>query len=428
MIHRNTRILPYILYLLSTANLVSSPPPSWPFIVSSMSLNLTAAYRIKKRSPNKNPLNQLHRKPKSSSPRKPATPPSHHHATTSRSSSTGNSWPSDGPVDTPQDVPAAIAFVLARRFTPLPETLVGLGLSRDALADILSFRRALPPVVPLSHLHALLPSRTDTERAIAALTADGTLRRVQLRGGTSTASTMDAVMLTDDFLKAVARSSLDDETKEAFLALLAVNPSLATLTPDMLSRDAIMALLAAGFITINSSVGDDSIAAVDITALTPTTAMSAVVPLPSRDHTHISTLSSLASISHSHSLPSRTSQVSSGSKAISYSITPPNLGLLTHLHASTKSHLLDVLRRCSHREATMSYLCEKWDGGVSKNKHRRGGSSSSSSKKESKFEGRTRKWREFRGVTVEWVVAGLVGAGILEEFHAVGIGRGVRVV
>ncbi|KAF3919312.1 hypothetical protein ABW21_db0201456 [Orbilia brochopaga] len=284
----------------------------------------------------------------------------------------------------------------------------------------------MPRVVLLAHLHALLPSRTETERSIAALAADGVLRRVQVRG-TAISSSMEGVMLTDDFLIAVARSSLDGEVKEPFLELLARDPSLATLESTMLPRDSIMALLSAGFLTINSSTGTHNDVGVDITALTPTTV--AAGPLPPRDHTHISTLSSLSSISQSRSsLSSSSSQSrSANNTSISYTITPPNLGLLTHLHASSKSHILDILRRCPNKEATISYLRERWDGGVSKNKHRedkrkRNGEGGG------KFEGRTRKWREYRGVSVDWVVAGLVGSGVLEGFYAVGVGRGYRVV
>lgn len=69
----------------------------------------------------------------------------------------------------------------------------------------------------------------------------------------------------------------------------------------------------------------------------------------------------------------------------------------------------------------MLYLRERWDGGVSKGKNKR-----ASKHEVAKFEGRTRKWKDFKGVTVEWVIGGLMGAGVVENFEAIGMGMGVR--
>ncbi|KAK6507095.1 hypothetical protein TWF481_005544 [Arthrobotrys musiformis] len=417
-----------------------------------MSLNFTASYRIKKSQPGaasrKNPLNQLHRKSSAnSSPRKsssstPSTPP-----VSSISSSNGYdddndndplslyspSWPTaprSAPL--PTTVLESMEYILSHQFTPLPPTLTGLGISRDLLAEILNYRKSFPPVVPLPHLHSVLLSPTETEREITSLVTDGTLRRVTIKTGNTT--TLDGIISTDDFLKSIASSSaLDAETKDAFLSLFVTNPSLATITSNpaasnTLPRETIMALLSAGFLTINSTItSTPASSAVDITTLTPTTAMTYVAPLPQKDHSHISTLSSLSSISPNHrnasNLPPSSSK-SSGSKdvCIEYTITPPSLGLLTNLYSSTKSHLLDILRHCPHRQATIEFVREKWDGGVSKNK----GSVRRIKDKEVKFEGRTRKWREHKGVTVEWVLGGLLGGGVIEGFGK-GWGRGVKV-
>ncbi|KAF3915987.1 hypothetical protein AA313_de0208860 [Arthrobotrys entomopaga] len=418
-------------------------------------LNLTAGYRIKKRTPGaaaqrKNPLNQLHRK--TSSPRKPpsstaaATPPLS--SSTSSFSLCSLGWPTDDSDATlPTTVLEAITYILTHQFTPLPETLTGLGLSRDIIADILNFRRSLPPVVPIPHLHSLLPSPTGTERAIAALITDGTLRKVQIRTGNATY--LEGVIQTDEFLKSIAQSSgIDSDTKDALLSLLAADPTLATITSDMTSKnslpkDTIMSLLSAGFLVINQSSYSSSSdstsggvvgATVDITTLTRTTAMKTLTTLPEKDHSHISTLASLASVSSSSrngNIGSYNNNSSSSSNrnsvnlmrkgdAIEYTITPPHLGLLTHLYTSSKSHMLDILRHLPHREATVGYLREKWDGGVSKNKNktRKRGA-------EVKFEGRTRKWKEFRGLTVDWVIGGLMGSGVTEGFDTA-VGKGVR--
>ncbi|KAK6350859.1 hypothetical protein TWF718_004041 [Orbilia javanica] len=416
-----------------------------------MSLNFTASYRIKKSQPGaasqrKNPLNQLRRKP-TSSPRKPSraiplvssTPGGNDNDSNNNDADDDDtlslyspSWPTttrSGPL--PATVLEGMKYILSHQFTPLPPTLTGLGLSRDLLAEILNYRKSFPPVVPLPHLHSVLRSPTETEREIASLVADGTLRRVTIKTGNM--ATLDGVILTDDFLKSIASSSvLDAEIKDSFLSLFVNDPSLTTITSDpaasnTLPKEYIMELLSAGFLIINSTTAFGA-PAVDITTLTPTSAMTYITPLPEKDHSHISTLSSLSSISSNNrnasNLPSTISTSSkSKNNYIEYTITPPSLGLLTNLYSSTKSHLLDILRHCPHRQATIEFVREKWDGGVSKNK----GSIRKKKDGEVKFEGRTRKWRDHKGVTVEWVLGGLLGSGVVEGFGK-GWGRGVKVV
>ncbi|EWC46178.1 hypothetical protein DRE_04556 [Drechslerella stenobrocha 248] len=311
-------------------------------------------------------------------------------------------------------------------FSPLPEPLVGLGLSRDALTETLTLRRAIPPVVPIAHLHALLPSSpTATERAIAALVAGG--RRVSILQPGARAR-FEGVIRTEDFVASVTRcSALSKNVKEAFLGVLAAHPATATIAAETLPRDAVMELLAAGFLTISnvaqlhdpsgSSFGDG--ASVDIAALTPT--VGALI-IPQQDHTHLSSLSSLASVS---SASSRTPpQLSTAGASVEYTVTPPNLGLLTHLQVASRARMLEILRRCPQREATLAFLREKWDGGVSKQKQARVGRRDPAARK---WEGRTRKWREYKGLTADWVIDGMVGGGVLETFHAVGVGMGVKI-
>ncbi|KAK6361899.1 hypothetical protein TWF730_005608 [Orbilia blumenaviensis] len=412
-----------------------------------MSLNFTASYRIKKgqqgaAAQRKNPLNQLRRKT-TSSPRKSSsassTPPvssisggNEHDDDNDSLSLYYPSWPTASRSALPTTVLGGMEYILSNQFTALPPTLTGLGLSRDLLAEVLNYRKSFPSVVPLPHLHSVLMSPTETEREITSLVADGTLRRVTVKTGSTT--TLNGVISTDNFLKSVASSpALDADTKDAFLLLFMNYPSLTTITSDpaasnTLPKEKIMALLSAGFLTINSA-GASTSSEVDITALTPTTAMTYITPLPEKDHSHISTLASLSSISSNYRNKAKFSSDLHSSKTskskntyIEYTITPPYLGLLTNLYSTTKSHLLDILRHCPHRQATIEFIREKWDGGVSKNKN-----SVRRKKEEVKYEGRTRKWREHKGVTVEWVLGGLLGSGAIEGFGN-GWSKGVKLV
>ena len=47
-----------------------------------------------------------------------------------------------GRVTADKTVREAISYILSHQFTPLPETLSGLGISSQAVTDVLNFRKA----------------------------------------------------------------------------------------------------------------------------------------------------------------------------------------------------------------------------------------------------------------------------------------------
>jgi len=103
----------------------------------------------------------------------------------------------------------------------------------------------------------------------------------------------------------------------------------------------------------------------------------------------------------------------------------PNTGSYLKLVTAARSHMISLLMKSRFREMPMYLLRERWDGGVSaddpaaKAKEYRG-----------EFSGilpsRTRKWKQFYGLSFDWVLAECLGAGLIEIFETGSVGRAVR--
>jgi hypothetical protein len=88
--------------------------------------------------------------------------------------------------------------------------------------------------------------------------------------------------------------------------------------------------------------------------------------------------------------------------------------------------LVSLLAKSSrYKEAPMSLLRERWDGGVASDD-----SASTAKKTRGEFvgvlPGRTKKWKQFYGLKFEWVLEECVGAGLVECFETRSVGTGVR--
>lgn len=72
-------------------------------------------------------------------------------------------------------------------------------------------------------------------------------------------------------------------------------------------------------------------------------------------------------------------------------------------------------------------LKERWNGGIASNE-----AAYMAKKSRGEFAGilpgQTRKWKQFRGLSFEWVLEEAVGAGLVEVFETGSVGRGVRTV
>ena len=78
------------------------------------------------------------------------------------------------------------------------------------------------------------------------------------------------------------------------------------------------------------------------------------------------------------------------------------------------------------REIPVSLLRERWDGGIS------GDDPAAKAKKyRGEFTGilpsRTRKWKQFHGLSFDWTLAECLGAGLVEVFETGSVGQAVRI-
>ncbi len=111
-----------------------------------------------------------------------------------------------------RDVPQRMRYIRAHMFDLVPERG---GMNSTRIAEILNFRKSLPPAVTLAHVHSLVGSPTAVEREIAELTLAGILRKIVVPGrGMGASSISDGVILSQD-LKALLEDcdGLDQEVK-----------------------------------------------------------------------------------------------------------------------------------------------------------------------------------------------------------------------
>ncbi|OBT76652.1 hypothetical protein VF21_05310 [Pseudogymnoascus sp. 05NY08] len=319
-----------------------------------------------------------------------------------------------------RDVPQAILHITTNTFTPIPPTRSGLSSTRTA--EILNYRRALPPVVTVSHVQALLHAPTAVAREIAELTARGTIRKLLIpgRGGAG-----ELLILTRD-LEGLINSSttLDDAVKVAYIKLLRSQPTALKLSRSSLSQDAARQLMQAGFIT----------------AATPTWTAADVFSAPGQGAR--GTLASLTSIASAarggigkvgsegvvHAAGGSGGRAGSSAGGMGdYSVSVPNVGAYLKLLTSARTHLVGgILGKTRFREMTEEGLRERWEGGVEGT-----GRGAEAKRERGEFgvaRGRTRWWRGFWGVEFGWVVEEGVGAGMVEVFETGSVGRGVRVI
>jgi hypothetical protein len=76
-----------------------------------------------------------------------------------------------------RDVPQFMEYIRNTMFSDMPEKA---GMNSTRIAEVLNFRRRLPPFVTIAHIDALSTSSTRIEREIAELAKASILRRVTI--------------------------------------------------------------------------------------------------------------------------------------------------------------------------------------------------------------------------------------------------------
>ncbi|KAK0657213.1 serine-threonine protein kinase 19-domain-containing protein [Cercophora newfieldiana] len=319
--------------------------------------------------------------------------------------------PSSAPIrlpipNPPPTIPQAHALIRTLMFSPLPER--ASGLSPAKIASILTFRDALPPVVTTSHIATLMPSPTAAERAIAGMVREGRARRVVVprRDGIG-----ELLVLSEDSEGMVrGAKGLDGGTKEGFLKWLR--------GMDELVR--------AGFLTaVNEGGGQTGLYA-------RPAERHAMLSLEMVSRASAGTMEAVGGEGALYAAGGTGARMGgrgggNGGGTGGLRCAVPGGGAFLKLVSGALEHLTVLLERARYREMPESDLREKWDGGIAGDKE-----AFLAKKNRGEFSGilpgRTKKWKDFYGVSFDWVLREAVGSGVVEVFETHTVGRGVRLV
>ena len=113
--------------------------------------------------------------------------------------------------------------------------------------------------------------------------------------------------------------------------------------------------------------------------------------------------------------------VMSGAQQLSFSL--PSVGLYLKLLAAARAHFLALLSKSRPSEAPADLLRERWDGGIQVEGKRRTGRGMS----QDVLPGRTRKWKQFYGMSFQWLLEECFGTGAIELFETGAVGLAARI-
>jgi len=330
-----------------------------------------------------------------------------------------------------RDVVQAMRYIRAHMFTPVPPT----GFKSTRAAELLNYRAAVPPLVTLGHVNAVLvrASPTRTEREVVELVGRGVLRRVRVerRGGAGEAlveaADLEAMLRGRGAGAGAGGGMVSKETADAFLAFLARNPTAQTLAAEDLDGDDDAGengglgrartdeLVRAGFLTsaTHATPGDTlHVRPEDRTTLTSIEHVSrfasgTVSAVGGQNAIHLAGggggSGSGSSGRRIPTLPSSSSSLGATQPG-SFRVAVPGHGRYLKLAEGSVDWIREALGRTRWGEAPESWLRERFEGGGLYGT----------------------RWKEFWGVEWEWVLGQAVGLGAVEVFETGSVGRGVR--
>ncbi|KAI0966332.1 serine-threonine protein kinase 19-domain-containing protein [Xylaria arbuscula] len=331
-----------------------------------------------------------------------------------------------------RDTPQAIQYIQTRMFAPVPDTAAGMTSTR--ISEVLNYRRSLPPIISIAHVQALLSSPSAVEREVAELARQGFLRRIVVprRGAVG-----DFIVLASDYEASLKETGgLSENTRDSLLKYLASNPDSQVLERGALKPSEIEELVRAGFLTAHHSggvVSYDSMSGTMRSYARPEDK----ITLTSLETVSRQAAGSLGTVGGQGALHnaggsgggSLSVMALTSSPTTEYRLAAPGAGSFLKLVSTALDHLLSLLGKSKFREATESVLKERWDGGIAKIEEAR---HAAAKKARGEFAGvlpgQTRKWRQFYGLTFDWILQEAVGAGLVEVFETRSVGRGVRAI
>ncbi|KAL2808978.1 serine-threonine protein kinase 19-domain-containing protein [Aspergillus granulosus] len=298
------------------------------------------------------------------------------------------------------------------RDTIFEELPARAGMNSTRIAQVLGFRRSLPPLVSVAHVHTLLDAPTKVEREIMELAAAGQIRRLIVPGrGNDAAGLGDCLVLTEDWERLVRESSvLGSELKEKFLTLLGQLGNTCAVPGTAFSAAEYTTLVRGGFIVSSSSLAKGTLSLPSLPDL--------AIPM--------NAMAGAASRTGSGNLldgTERTAQSQFHTATLFLSL--PNTGPYLKLLGAGRDHLVSLLKKSKSGEIPLYLLRDRWDGAVESDR-----SFSVAKRARGEFAGilpgKTKKWKDLYGMSFRWVLEEAIGAGLIEVFDTGSVGPGVR--
>ncbi|APA06629.1 hypothetical protein SS1G_04800 [Sclerotinia sclerotiorum 1980 UF-70] len=314
-----------------------------------------------------------------------------------------------------RDVAQAIQYIRGRMWNSIPGQKSGMNSTR--ITEVLNYRDSLPPIVTVSHVQALLHSPSAVEREVVELIQEGAIRKVVVdgRGGLG-----EVLILVKDLENMIDRSNLEASLKEELKTLLRENPTALKFSRTLFTEEGSQAYMHAGFLTSSTT----NYTATDHFSRPGDGSKGTLTSLNSISRAASGSLAAVGGEGAVHA-----SGGSGGGARLTgkgdFSLSLPATGKFLKLLSSARLHLVSLLSKSKYREAPESLLRERWNGGietddgVSAAKRNRGEFSGV-------LPGKIRKWKQYYGISFEWILAECVGAGLVEVFDTRSIGRGVR--
>lgn len=333
------------------------------------------------------------------------------------------------PLKVPQDVVSLIRYIQQHTWTDIPERAAGMNSTR--IAEVLNFRKNMPPIVSIAHLHAVSTSTTATERQLATLIYSGIVKKINIPGrGKGGFAIGEGVIIVEDWINIIQQHpALSQELKEKYAKVLEENTSSYTVAASLFLADEVQELIAAGFMTSTSVLSDSlftlpgQVSSPGSSSLANAWNTAATGTLAATGGSSAVHLNGGGGRGLHHSAPS-----SSHNQPQTLTFSLPFTGAYLRLLTEARLHLLSLLTKSSpkYKESTKEMLRERWNGGIpledtqSKAKRARG-------EWTGVLPGKTKKWKAFYGMEFQWILEECLGSGGVECFKTGSVGLGVRV-
>ncbi|KAL9126070.1 MAG: hypothetical protein Q9217_004828 [Psora testacea] len=330
-----------------------------------------------------------------------------------------------------RDVSQNIQHVQMHMFDNVPE---GGGFNSIRIAEILNFRKSLPPTVTVTHIHAITPSPTMTEREIAELTGAGIVRKLVIpRRGTGGSNIGESLVLSENIEKLVrASKEVDEGLADKFLSNLSANPKAQSVDSRLYSAVQIAALMRAGFLT-STSASDGSTHLFTRPDSAAAGTMISIYSISRAASGSLAAVGGECAIQDAggqggmrRSISQYETMHDPCTGAIELQLSLPGTGPYLRLLTAARSHMISLIMKSMFREMPLHLLKERWEGGISADDP-----AAKAKKYRGEFAGllpaRTRKWQQFYGLSFDWVLAECLGAGLIELFETGTVGRAVRI-